>query len=533
MVPLKSTGSTQASLAPLADLALQSTVAVATVITGELRRGRALLESAERIPLIVEQAYGAGKVLQLAFDPLAEPVAGNDALGALAFDQALARSVNSWGTNRAIAPQDQLWSSTFVRPPWPRWSLGEAGLPIAYLALVIPVAFAVSRTRSRRRLMWATIPCATLLFAGAPVVIGEPGRGSVERTVVVDTFGPGGSVLTNTYRGIVARRPSGTIDLGRAAATSYLTAAGLRPFSQEELQSPGEVPRGEGGGSIGRRGDAVELHQRVRPWAARSVQTLSIRKEVGGLEAHLRLVGTVTPPALGTVISGPTPDHRIQGTVTNHGSRPLRVLRAQLPEGAQVRVADTLAPGATVTIDAPVLWATTHPTGTSPKASPDELLLFSVASRAFTGPGQLAVVGVSTTNDESEHGTSRVVVQTAPLEASQQLVASLGASNHVSSFTRDSGSFIDVHDLEALPGVVPLAIAYHHNPKISRIDIYNWDTHTWRPLPTTETAQAPKTSGQTHLIPLADGELHQGVTRVRTERARTVPISYKLVPNQG
>src|SRR5215472_216740 len=96
LLPLRPTGAATASLAPLGDLSGIATGATAPVTTGDVAPGaRVTLAAPDGTPLIVEGAYGAGDVVELAFDPLAAPFDGQLDLAGAAWIQALTRGLSA------------------------------------------------------------------------------------------------------------------------------------------------------------------------------------------------------------------------------------------------------------------------------------------------------------------------------------------------------------------------------------------------------------------------------------------------------
>ncbi len=138
LVPLRPAGSAEVSLRPLADLAAGTTAATATVVTGEVAAGLVVLAEPGGRPLVVEADEGAGRVVQLAYDPLAEPFASDQVLRGLAWDQALGRITARWGqlilASGSPVPADRMWAPTLQARPWPRWPRWGLGLLVVYIA---------------------------------------------------------------------------------------------------------------------------------------------------------------------------------------------------------------------------------------------------------------------------------------------------------------------------------------------------------------------------------------------------------------
>lgn len=219
---------------------------------------------------------------------------------------------------------------------------------------------------------------------------------------------------------------------------------------------------------------------------------------------------------------------RLTGTVTNSGSETVRQLRAQIPEG-QALLADSLAPGMTMTVDAPVLPVTSNAGGPSSDAkaspkllapTPEDTATFAVASGAMTGPGQVALVGATgpaTGGDKAEHRVT-VVVALVGLKGADNMAAGTGGSILVaaSNFLTGGDAFA-VFDATAPAGASPLSLRYPaqlsapgQSPPPSSVEVYNWTTGAWRSLPPTLPRPAAWVDA-----PVDDAEVNQGLVRVR------------------
>src|ERR1700730_7211606 len=95
LLPLRPVATATASMSALAELGGRSVDASAQIVTGDLRAGKAPLVSPDGTPLVVEGAYGAGKVLELAFDPFGEPFDSQVSLAGLAWAQAIIRALSA------------------------------------------------------------------------------------------------------------------------------------------------------------------------------------------------------------------------------------------------------------------------------------------------------------------------------------------------------------------------------------------------------------------------------------------------------
>src|SRR5207247_7343191 len=108
-----------APVTALADLGAVTTDAAAQVATGDLASwASAPVRSADGTPLIAEGAYGAGRIVELAFDPLAAPFDTRPDLAALGWSQALGRGLSGVqggvplsGVRPVVGPGAQLQAS--------------------------------------------------------------------------------------------------------------------------------------------------------------------------------------------------------------------------------------------------------------------------------------------------------------------------------------------------------------------------------------------------------------------------------------
>jgi len=173
VVPLVPSGTTTTSLGPLVELAAQITTASATVLTGEITSGRVMVAALGGPPLVVESDYGSGRVVELAYDPLAEPFASDVFLRGLAFDQGLSRATPTQFAgfytlsaipSAASASEDQVWGATLTKAPWPEWPRWTLGLLVFYALLAGPAGFVLSR-RTRPAAALVLLPVLTILTA--------------------------------------------------------------------------------------------------------------------------------------------------------------------------------------------------------------------------------------------------------------------------------------------------------------------------------------------------------------------------------
>src|SRR5439155_847300 len=102
LLPLAPQATTTSSLAALWELGGRSEDVPAQVASGLVRFGQVSLAAADGTPLIVDAPYGAGRVVEMAFDPFGDPFASDADLAGLAWSQAISRGLS--GVEGATRP---------------------------------------------------------------------------------------------------------------------------------------------------------------------------------------------------------------------------------------------------------------------------------------------------------------------------------------------------------------------------------------------------------------------------------------------
>lgn len=518
LVPLQPAATATVSLAPLGDLVAHPTSATAAVTTGELRSGRPVLAS-EGVPLVVQADQGAGRVIQLAYDPLAEVFAADPVLRDLAWQQGVARGLAAFTSqDPGPAPPQQLWAPAIERRGWPRWPRPALWLLAAYGVAAAPLGYGLLRVRRRGLAVWAVVPLVAVAALAVAGLAGEARRGTDRRVVEVHRSVPGGSDLTTSYLGFPARG-RGDGPLGSTAAVGAATTVFVAPAVVTPPAPPGpSAVGGAGGGRVSYAAGAAKATRQAEPGEIQNLQLLSL-EPAAGLASRLSLVGA------GAAGAGP---NRIVGTVTNGSARPLRQLRVQRRDGALARVAEEIGPGQTIQVDAPVVAATRGPAGSGLVARPEEMIMFAAAGETLLRDDQVAVVGLDQLNPapaspEVAQPIQRVsvVVEVAALERSEdpevtgaQLVARVADP-------QGFGRPLAVYDLGGLPGLGSLSLVYMRSETLPVPEVYDWTTGTWRPAPT------GKESGE-GAVPLTPGEVNDGLVRIRARVGANPATLYRL-----
>ena len=92
---MRPTGTAPATVAALAELSGLRSAAPVEVAVGDLAGGAgAPVTTEDGTPLVVQAAYGSGRIVELAFDPLAAPFDTQVDLAAVAWSQAVDRGLS-------------------------------------------------------------------------------------------------------------------------------------------------------------------------------------------------------------------------------------------------------------------------------------------------------------------------------------------------------------------------------------------------------------------------------------------------------
>ena len=357
LVPLQPQGTTAASLEPVLDLLAGHTALVAPAVVGALAPGaRLVLADGSSNPLLAELNYGAGRIVEVAFDPADEPVASHAEEVRATWAVILDRITPAVGYSRpsatgvVLAPgpgqvvpnrgtTDDVLSALLNDTPAnalpPLRILG--GLLVVYILVAGPLNYRILRRMRRRELMWVTIPLIAVLFTagsyGAGILV--HGRDYYVNEIQVLRVAPGGAVDVASYDAIFApSRGDVAVQLPAASlASTYLP-----------------VPSGLGQGSEDRvvtgPNPLVSLRN-LAIWTSRDFKTEATTRAAIGVNAHLGIE-----------------NGKVSGTVTNTGRTAVRKLTLFTTDGRSALVAGLLAPGSTLDVAVPLRPAPTQP-GTS------------------------------------------------------------------------------------------------------------------------------------------------------------------------
>ncbi len=523
LVPLAPGGSTAvAGLGPVGELAGLTANPLGQVATGTLApEARVVLASPEGTPLAVESRYGAGRVVELAFDPDGD-AAVTARLGGLAWSEAISRSNDR---DPAHPPNGQTLLDTVTLPAGlfptssdaplpPLWLV--AGLLTFYLLLVAPVNYLVLSRLRHRPLFWVTAPLLAVLFTYFSYGLGQELQGGIrDREIQLAKLAPAGAISAVTYHGVVfPGRGDHRIGVGSQTFVAPLS-----------MEYPDVTPACAncllpvGGAQVG-------LEEHVLPENASTVE------ERGVVYGSVRVVGTATtgsqPQGLAAHVTA-NGDH-VTGTVANTGYRPLSAVRIFTHDAGALRsayLADSLPPGQVVAFDVNLGLANLTGTPVAPGSRPapigaGQLISGVLALQTLNRPGTVAVVGFAAPLPDglTVDGSTPAITQAfaafssvVPVEAAEGNLANLVATRLASSAGDPQSGYLDVYDLE-LPAVTkPVTVRW--NPKIHEdLQVYDWSARGWvlatGPFDLLGTYQAAA---------VAPSQLHDGLIRVRVKES--------------
>jgi|GEM_PF-924540 len=296
-----------------------------TVSVGEVKAGGRLLYREGNVPLMAAGEAGKGKVLYVAYDLAAEPLAswpGN----ADFWQEALPRA---FGANLEEADSlltlERMWSLANASERMPALKMPSVGwfavLFGIYALVAGPILFSILRLKRKQSYMWGLVP-ALAVIAG----MGIFGFGAMQR---------GTSVLVH-QAGFVELSGNGQAD-ARAVTAMFVPASGdyeltiqasgaTKPY--EEIRNDSTEPQTW----VRLDAEAKILFRDVEFWSMRKAATRQVLPDAGEFTADLNYdSGTLT------------------GTVTNNTKFPLRDVR--VVSGTQVQQFDRMAPGESIQVD--------------------------------------------------------------------------------------------------------------------------------------------------------------------------------------
>jgi len=380
LIPLRPDSTASAALGAVADLSGGTFDLSAPVATGVLAPGaRVVLADAAGIPLLAEVSYGAGRVVEITFDPALDPVFGT-AVAGQAWTQALNRSISpsritggyaggpvpvplvvpapgatpgattgSGGGSSAPVPPAGGFAGAGQLTPVPTARFGPglesqvfnvlgnspaSALPplgllgallVGYVILAGPANYLWLRRR-RRELTWVTVPLIAILFTGIAYGAGSAYKGSdfIANEIQLLRVAPGGTVDATMLDALFnSRRGDFVVDAPDGSLAVSIGQFGVLPGARADHVNPGRHP-------------SIALND-VPVWSERNVKVEATLRTGTNLEAHLSIAGL-----------------HVRGSITNRGTRVVRDLALLTVSGEWASLAPSLAPGATVKVDSPL-----------------------------------------------------------------------------------------------------------------------------------------------------------------------------------
>lgn len=516
LTPVRPTSTAGASMAPVAALAGHSGDVQAPVAEGTVRKGARSALAENSLPLVAEAGYGAGLVVQLAFDPAAAPLAGTP-VATDAWTQALTRGLAmppgaGPPTHTLLGPESlplDLFPPAADSPLPSPWLVGP--LLAAYLLVVGPANYLVLRQRLHRpSLVWISTPLIAVLFAGSFYTIGSRLQGTLrDDEVQLIKVAPPGTVSSFEYNQVLfPSRGDHQLQAARGALMAPLTLRTYQDFAgtcDRCLVQLAGVQIGEEHVQEGPQPSVLE--RGVAYGSVRIVGTASVQHRTAGVASRLSVSGG-----------------HLKGTLVNLGSGALRNLAVFGYDGVnyqRIPLPD-LPPGATVTVDsAPEsVGASTLPPGVQPSQSArDDVIENAIAMAALAQSPQPVLVGYT------ELAPGRLLVDGAAprrlgLAAFEQPLSVEAADGMLADWSRvrlaaiggDSRrGYTDVYDIEVPAGAGSFQLAYDGR-QYGSAQLFDWATGSWR------AAQAG--SSQESGVHVDAGLIQDGVVRVRVNELR-------------
>ena len=289
-----------------------------TVSGSKLVSGRVLAQERD-VPLAVLSRYGRGSVLFLAFNPVAQPLAGWVGMpqvwkellypslppSVLLSDQA--SRGNPWGPFSSWGLRSPQALSNLPALEFPSINL-LLGLIGGYILLVGPVNYVVLRRLRRPGLTWVTIPALVLLFSGSAYFLAvEAKGGEVQGSAVsiIQSVHDTDWARVRRMVGVVAPRQADyRVELsGNALATLATSWDTIRRMSTSSRGVAGDTPVKVRNGENGSELELLNMGM----WTMRSLWTDGVQRVEETLSHDLYIEGD-----------------RLKGTVTNKSPVPLK-----------------------------------------------------------------------------------------------------------------------------------------------------------------------------------------------------------------
>jgi hypothetical protein len=303
----------------------------------QMVRGGVLLGSAER-PLIVEGTYGAGRVVFVAFSltsPALQKWEGRDRLLQKVFRVNRSRLLPAITAEARRTMDTRLKTNLLAELPTPVFIIAFLGF---YILLVVPVNYFVFRVWKRLEYAWIALPVVAVAFGFLAYNIGYF---SQSRTLDSDEItlveGVAGSPVAAAKTFCAIYSPAGANETirfpDRPVFSRPLLAEGFGGMRYGPSGGPDAAGAGRNPLTVS-YGNGMEVTDFViNTWAARSLESDFVADLGGQIDASLRCDG-----------------QRLEGTVTNRLSHPLKEPRLVFPSGQTYECFD-LTPGQTIRLE--------------------------------------------------------------------------------------------------------------------------------------------------------------------------------------
>lgn len=510
-----------ASLEALGELSGTALTAAGAVAGGAALSGATVfLETAEGRPLGVEARYGAGRVVELLFDPEPRGAASfaPAGLSSIAFSAAILRGLDHFNSSpargRMLTDATRLSESLFPTPadaPFPPlWPV--ATVMVAYLVIVLPGTYLLLRRLHAAAFLWLTAPVLAVALTAALYLAGQTLQSTVrDQDLQLLRLGPGGALSSMELHGLTfPGRGEHRIEFGSGSTAEPLTVSypGLTPACE---RCPFPVEGGGGG-----------LEEHVLSGSDPVV------RERGIIYGSVRIVGAATAGRADLRLQAALDSNqgRISGTISNLGRIKVRALFVYTRYRGAYRVgvvAPGLDPGQAVTFSTEVS-PIRDQVGNLPaglRLSSTELAgLFvdELGRRNLDHPGQVVVVGfvapvVSGLRVDGAAPRRRVLTAFAlPAELRQAsgLLGDFSAVRLTAALPAPDGGLVSTYDI-AIPRVVDPILLTFDERLYADIEIYDWEARRWH-SPAIEQAPGLSLAGQT---PVPASAIRNGLVRVR------------------
>jgi hypothetical protein len=515
LLPIRPQATATLSLAPLAGLdGAAADPRAVPAATGSLATGaRSLLDSDGGTPLAAELTSGAGRVVELTYDPSGDGT-HQTPYEALGWTQALGRGIEHVPGSAPMATSLLGPDPTFTgllpaadsAPLPPLWLIGL--LILLYVGIVGPLGYLVVGRRLRHpTLFWLSVPLSAAVFTGAFYLAGTALQGNLQdHEIQVIRVGTGQNVNVLEYhRVLFLHRGEHQVVPAPDALVAPLTLETYR-VTGSTCERCSSVLGGLASGAENVSWDPQQslvdesgvVYGSVRVVAASAVEHAPV-----GLDAHLSIQGG-----------------HVQGTIANPGPAPVVLLELFSNDGQamhRAELAPGIAAGDRITVDAQL----GNADGGAQPGTPEEALLRSVAGSSINGRGQVVLVGLMqplptalTVDGQPPPGAGLAVLeQNVTVAGADSSLRDVEDKWLVGTSGDQAKGFAAAYDLAVPPTPGALQLTYNSQWATS-MEVYDWATGAYVTVTghgTDPTAQA---------VPLTPDLVRDGLVRVRLHEPR-------------